>query len=53
MVAHAGVAVAALFVLPTLQVQIVEIEVAPSEHPRDTFVFSFYCRPPPAEPVSL
>jgi hypothetical protein len=47
LVAHAGVASAAPFVLPAPPEQKTEIQTFRAEDPRESFVFSYYCRPPP------
>ncbi len=53
LVAHAAVTASAHFVLPAPPEQITEVQVVRTESPRESFVFTFYCRPPPAEPASL
>jgi hypothetical protein len=52
-VAHSGVAPSAPIILPVVQVHAVEVEPLRTESPRESFVFSFYSRPPPAESASL
>lgn len=53
LVAHAGVTVAAHFVLPAPREQRTEVEVFRSENRHEIFVLTFYSRPPPAETASL
>jgi hypothetical protein len=53
MLAHAGIAPQAPAVVAPAIEHTSEVEIPRLESPRDTFVFSFYGRPPPAEPASL
>lgn len=48
LVAHASVTVSVPIVLPAPPEQRTEMQTVRAEVPRDTFVFSFYSRPPPA-----
>lgn len=49
--AHAGISLSAPVALPVAVEQTEEVDIIPADQPRETFVFSFYCRPPPAEPA--
>lgn len=53
LVVHAGVAPHAPVIAPVPAQRTEEIEIAAKQAPRNSFVFSFYSRPPPAEPASL
>jgi hypothetical protein len=52
-VVHSGIAPSAQLALPVVIEHERAVEVFHVESPRDSFVFSFYSRPPPAEPVSV
>jgi hypothetical protein len=52
-VAHAGIAPLAQAAVPVLIEHERAVEVFLVESPRNSFVFSFYSRPPPAEPASI
>jgi hypothetical protein len=50
---HAGIFFSAPFELPPTAEYVEAVEADRVEHPRSSFVFSFYSRPPPAEAASL
>lgn len=52
-VAHASISPSAPIELPAVIEHVEEIQVESTQSPCDSFVFSFYSRPPPAETASL
>jgi hypothetical protein len=53
LMAHAGIAPQTPAVVPVAAEHAAEVEIPRADAPRDSFIFSFYTRPPPAEAASL
>lgn len=53
LVVHASIAPLPPIAVPAPVEHTATIELPCTEVPRDSFVFTFYSRPPPAEPASL
>ena len=52
-IVHAGIVPHAPVVVPAPVEHKTRVEILPTETPWESFVFSFYTRPPPAETASL
>jgi len=52
-VAHSGITLFEPVELPLVAEQADTVESEPVESPTDSFIFSFYSRPPPAVPASV
>jgi hypothetical protein len=53
LVAHAGIAPQAPAVMPAAIEHTAEIEILRPDTPRNSFLLSFYTRPPPADAASI